>query len=92
VYEDFYEQWKKFTPDIQATLEKDYSMGRDSSTWRGSRNDRRQHTVTFKTQPMTYMVTCGGAIKLSTVVERHAVHGKYLHSLHSCTAKCVGRY
>jgi hypothetical protein len=70
VYEDTDEQWTEFTPGLQATLEDDHSSGCDYSTWPGSEYDRRIHTVNFKTQPMTYMVKCGGTILLSTVVER----------------------
>ena len=80
VYEDTDEQWKEFIPGLQVMLEEDYCMGCDSSTWRGSKHDRRQHIVNFKTQPMTYTVKCGDTIKLNTVVERRVMHGEYLCS------------
>ena len=80
MYEDTDEQWKEFIPDLQAILEDDYFMvdGNESATWGGPGPCMQLHTVTFKTQPMTYMVKCGDTIELSTVVERRVMHGEYL--------------
>jgi hypothetical protein len=80
VYEDTDEQWKEFIPDLQAMLEEDYSFGCEHSTWQQHTPYERQHTVNFKTQPMTYMVKCGDTIELSTVVERRVNDGEYLSS------------
>jgi hypothetical protein len=80
VYEDTDEQWKEFTPGLQATLEDDHSSGCERSTWPGSSKSqyKQVHTVNFKTQPMTYMVKCGDTIELNIIVERRVMHGEYL--------------
>jgi hypothetical protein len=78
VYEDTDEQWKEFIPDIQAMLEEDYSFKCERSIWQQHNPYERQHTVNFTTQPMTYMVKCGDTFELSTVVERHVMHGEYV--------------
>jgi hypothetical protein len=78
VYEDTDEQWKEFRPNIQALLEDDYSFKCEYSVWQQNNPYERQHTVNFKTQPMTYSVKCGDTIELNTVVERRVMHGEYL--------------
>jgi hypothetical protein len=80
VYEDKDEQWKEFGPGLQATFEDEHSNGHGCSRWPGSTISqyKQEHTVNFRTQPMTYMVKCGDTIELSTVVERRVMHGEYL--------------